>query len=49
MKLQRSMSHPSFPPFDFYSTKMISLISLKRCGIVGVGLGAMTKEKIKSG
>jgi hypothetical protein len=53
------MFRPSFPPFHCDSTKdegllwaIIFLFSLKRCVIVGFGLGgvgAMKKGKIKSG
>ena len=43
-KLQRGIFHRSFRPFHGKPKKMIILISLNRCGTVGVGLGALGTE-----
>ena len=42
-KLQPSMAPARFPPFHFDAKESLVLISLNRCGMVGVGLGASLK------
>ena len=45
-KRQQSVRHPRFPPFHFDLQKDVGLISVNRCGMVGVGLGALRKGEM---
>ena len=48
-KLQPSMAHHQFLPSHCKAKENVVLISLNRCGMVGVGLGASLKGEIKFG